>query len=156
MIREEYVELSDDERMKRLNEIDDIRRNIEEYPIIPCLKDDRVLRDFLELGNMDFIADVEYWHGGPGQPMGIYVRIAPWGIAQIGYRIRSRSIAGLVNTINYLVSMHRGEYQFIYFKCSSPEMPRPMVSYVDMALDILEEYERQVRRGFIRRDLLDL
>lgn len=152
----EYIELTPIEIKDRMVEIGDIREDIKEYPIIPCLKDDRNLRDFLSLGNMDFIADVEYWQGGPGEVMGFYRRIAPWGIGEIGYQVRSRSIAGLVNTINAIIKDHRGQVIFIYFRCRSPEMPRPLISYVDTALDILDEYERQVRRGYVRRDLLDL
>jgi len=153
---EEYIKLTEDERMRRLDEIEDIEENIKEFPIIPCLKYDTTLRDFLELGNEDFIADVRYWHGSPGIQEGIFFEIEPWGIAEIGYRVRARSIAGLVNTINYIIDMHRGQVEYIYFKCSSLEMPRPLFCYVEAQLADFDEYRRQVKRGYVRRDLLDL
>jgi len=52
--------------------------------------------------------------------------------------------------------MHRGQVEYIYFKCSSLEMPRPLFCYVEAQLADFDEYRRQVKRGYVRRDLLDL
>jgi len=153
---DEIIELSEGERQIRLEEIRGIEKNIEGYIVVPVLKYDYVVRTSLEAGNIDFVADVNFWHGSSGIIRGFVRRIKPWGYAEIGYQIRALSISDIISTINYLTGVHKGSVNFIYFRCFAPDMRRPLRSYVDMQLDLLDEYRGQVLSGYLTRDMIDL
>jgi len=153
---DEVFALSEDERQIRLEEIRRVEERIDGYVVVPMLKYDYVARLSLEAGNTDFVADVTFWHGSRGMRRGFVRRIKPWGNADVGYQIRALSISDIISTVNYLIGLNKGSANFIYFRCLAPDMRRPLRCYVDIQLEILDEYKRQVLSGYLTRDMMDI
>ncbi|MBA7663265.1 hypothetical protein ES703_71304 [subsurface metagenome] len=56
-----------------------------------------------------------------------------------------------------IVEGERDQHQFIYFRVEAPDMPSPLRSYVDIALEVLKETEQELMKGnVIRREYYDI
>ncbi|GAH60720.1 unnamed protein product, partial [marine sediment metagenome] len=96
------IRVSREEKLERLR---DIRETINDFPIIPVFKDEADLMESLERGNIDFIANLRYWAGHPGEYRGIFPRlrvtkIKPWCSATAGYSVRAMSFDEALDIIN--------------------------------------------------------
>jgi len=153
------VRVSREEKLERLREI---RETVDEFPIIPVFKNEAVLRESLERGNIDFIANLRYWAGRPGEYQGLFPRlrvspIKPWCTATAGYSIRAISFDKALDLINKVVEDKRGRHEFIYFRVAGPWLPWPQKSYVDEAMKEYNklEYELSSPDEYLRSDLHD-
>ena len=151
--------VSREEQLERLREI---RETIDEFPIIPVFKDEAEIRWSLEQGNIDFIANLRYWAGHPGEFRGLFPRlrvsqIKPWCNATAGYSVRAMSFDETLDIINKIVEDERGRHEFIYFRVAGPWLPWPQKSYVDEAMEEYKELEYELSRPdeYVRRDLHD-
>jgi len=152
----ERIWLTEEERARRLIEIEGIERDIYRYPSITCFKYDTDVREYLMNGQIDFIAVASDWHGSAGSEVGIVRRAAPWGDADLGFEVRARTIDDLISTVNSIVEKYRDTANEIYFRCHSPEIPLPRVSVVDVEISAFMEYKQNVINGFIWRDEVDV
>lgn len=153
------VRVSREEKLERLREI---RETVNEFPIIPVFKDEAELRWSLDQGNVDFIANLRYWTGHPGEFRGIFPRlrispIKPWCYATAGYSIRAMSYDEALDSINKVVEDESGRHEFIYFRVAGPWLPWPQKSYVDEAMEEYKELEYELSRPdeYVRSDLHD-
>jgi len=153
------IRVSREEKLERLR---DIRETIDEFPIIPVFKEERELRGSLEQGNVDFIANLRYWAGPPGEFRGLFPRlrvtpVKPWCNATAGYSIRAMSFDETLDIVNKIVEDERGRHKFIYFRVAGPWLPWPQKSYVDDAMVEFRELENELSRPdeYVRRDLHD-
>ncbi len=154
----EFVTLSEEEREGLLRSV---REDIDDYPIIPTFKQEEAIQISLGHGNMDFIAfTLDYQgtaEGGAGGERAVFHSTKPWSYATAGYSIQARSIHDALALVREIVENESGRHKFIYFRVEAPDMASPMRSYVDMALDVLEETEQELLRGnTLRWDLYDL
>jgi len=143
-------------REEKISTFGEITRRIKEYPVIPTYKADDDLIFALEHGFIDFIADTEYWQITRPEYKGIVRKIAPWGIAEVGFHIRARTIEDIVRTVHAIIRDHR-EVTFIYFKVHSPEIPFPRICMVERELETRHLLEMELKRPdeWIRDDLYD-
>lgn len=153
------VRVSREEKLERLREI---RELVNEFPIIPVFKDEAELMWSLEHGNIDFIANLRYWKGHPGEYRGIFPRlrvspIKPWCNATAGYSIRSTNVDEALDIVNKVVEDERGRHEFVYFRVVGPGLPWPNRSYVDEAMKEYQELEYELQRPdeYVKRDLHD-
>lgn len=153
------VRVSREEKLERLREI---RETVDEFPIIPTFKDEAKVRRSLEQGNIDFIANLRYWAGHPGEYRGIFprLRVSPvksWCNATAGFSVRARSVEVALDMINKVVEEERGRHEFVYFRVMGPGIPWPNRSYVDAAMEEYQELEYELSRPdeYVRSDLHD-
>jgi len=153
------IRVSREEKLERLREI---RETVNEFPIIPTFKDEASVRLSLEYGNIDFVANLRYWSGHPGEYRGIFPRlrvspIKPWSSATAGYSIRSMSFDEAMDAVNKVVEDEKGRHEFIYFRVAGPWLPWPQKSYVDDAMKEYKELEYELSRPdeYVRRELHD-
>lgn len=153
------VRVSIEEKLERLREI---RETVDEFPIIPVFKDEAELRWSLEQGNIDFIANLRYWAGPPGEYRGLFPKlrvspIKPWCNATAGYSVRAMNFDEALDIINRVVEEERGGHEFIYFRVVGPGFPWPRKSYVDEAMEEYRELEYELSRPdeYVRRNLHD-
>lgn len=90
---------------------------------IPVFKYCNEAIDYVRRGFVDFVAIVDYWI--PCEyttPPLVYRQITGWGNAykDIGYEVWAKDLETLKGMINYLVTVNRGRYEFIYFVCHVP------------------------------------
>jgi len=126
------------------------------YPSIPYIKKADEARELLRHGRIDFIVATEYWDHkvSTPPPFTIIRRATAWGRAEIGFIIRGRSIEELIDAIGYVITSNP-QFDFIYFRCLSPDIPPPRIS-VDEDLAEYNMILEQVRRGYIDDRLYDV
>ena len=153
------VRVSREEKLERLREI---RETVDDFPIIPTFKDEASVRLSLEYGNIDFVANLRYWAGHPGEYRGIFPRlrvspIKPWCNATAGYSIRAMSFDEALDAVNKVVEDERGRHEFVYFRVAGPWLPWPQKSYVDDAMKEYQELEYELSRPdeYVRSELHD-
>jgi hypothetical protein len=108
-------------------------REIRSGATIPVFKSWQLLRDYLALGNTDFVIDTKLWSGPmPIQPPHM-VPILSWGDAarygDVGYYVFANSIDELGPYVSYIAEANKA-VPLVYVRVWLPE-PAKKICYAD-------------------------